>query len=203
MADVVHPPSVYLIDMPSPETLMLNLIRFVLAIGFVALSVVSLAGSGVDPAKSKVTATFKQMNVPVEGEFKTFSGTVVFDAAKPEQSSAKFEITTASFDIGQDDYNAEVRKPEWFDSAKFPKATFVSTAVKPLGGGKFQVTGKLALKGKFQELSFPMTAKSEGAGTRFEGSVPLSRKFFGIGDPAWAEAVDDSVTVHFVVVQTT
>jgi polyisoprenoid-binding protein YceI len=180
---------------------MLNTLRFGLAIGFLATCALVMAGTEVDASKSKVSATFKQMNVPVEGVFKQMTGAVVFDAAKPEQGSAKIDIDTASFDIGEDDYNAEVRKPEWFDSAKYPKASFVSSSLKSLGGGKFQVAGKFSLKGKTQDLSFAMSVKPEAKGSRFEGSFPLSRKAFSIGDPAWGEAVDDAVSVHFVVVQ--
>lgn len=165
-----------------------------------AVSLTGLAGSGLDAAHSKVTATFKQMKVPVEAEFKSITGTVTFDAAKPEQASAQLEIATASFDIGDEDYNAEVRKPEWFDSAHFPKASFVSRSVKSLGGGRYQVSGVFTLKGKKQDLGFVMTAKPEGKNTRFEGEFPLSRKAFGVGDPAWAETVDDTVTVHFIVI---
>jgi polyisoprenoid-binding protein YceI len=165
-----------------------------------AVSLTSLGGSGLDAAHSKVTATFRQMKVPVEAEFKAITGTVSFDAAKPTEASAQLEIATASFDIGDEDYNAEVRKPEWFDSARFPKASFVSRSVKSLGNGRYQVSGAFMLKGKTQDLSFVMTASPEGRNTRFEGSFPLSRKAFGVGDPAWAETVDDTVTVHFVVI---
>ncbi|MEK0397378.1 hypothetical protein WNX13_10280, partial [Lactobacillus delbrueckii] len=47
----------------------------------------SLAGAAVlktDPAASSVAAVFKQMNVPVEAKFKTFTAQIDYDAAKPE-----------------------------------------------------------------------------------------------------------------------
>ena len=172
-----------------------------LSFAALAVSLAAPAALGIDPAKTKVTATFKQMGVPVEGSFGKVSGHVSFDAAKPAEAKAEITIATASFDIGQDDYNAEVRKPEWFDSTKFPNASFTSTNLKSLGGNRYQASGKLALKGKTQDVSVTLTAKPETTATVFEGSLPISRKTFAIGAPAWEATVEDAVTVNFRIVQ--
>lgn len=178
------------------------------SLGFGALTAALLlsglahsAAVGIDAAKSKVTATFKQIGVPVEGVFTKVAGVIQFDAAKPGASSASLQIDTAGFDLGMDDYNAEVRKKEWFDSKTHPQASFVSTAFKPLGGDRYQTTGKLSIKGKTVETSFPVTVKRQPAATVFTGSIPVSRKVFAIGDAGWNEVVDDAVTVNFSIVQ--
>ena len=157
------------------------------------------ADTPVDAAKSSIVARFEQMNVPVEAPFKKFSGTVSYDANAPAGAKAHLEVDTASLDIG-DDYNAEVRKPEWFDSAKYPKATFDADGLKPLGGGKFEAAGKLALKGRVQALKVPVTIGSQGPSTVFDGSVPISRAYFAIGDASWKDTVADTVTVRFHIV---
>lgn len=159
------------------------------------------AAVGIDAAKSKVTATFKQIGVPVEGVFTKTAGSIQFDAAKPEASTASLQIDTAAFDLGMDDYNAEVRKKEWFDSKTYPQATFVSTGLKALGGERYQASGKLSIKGKSMDVSFPVTVKRQAAATVFTGSIPVSRKVFAIGDAGWNEVVDDAVTVNFSIVQ--
>jgi len=159
------------------------------------------AALGIDAAKSKVAATFRQMNVPVEGVFTKASGSIQFDAAKPEQASASILIETAGFDLGMEDYNAEVRKKEWFDSKTYPQASFTSTSFKTLGGDRYQASGKLLIKGKSIDVSLPVSVKREAAATVFSGSLPVSRKAFGIGDADWNEVVDDAVTVNFRIVQ--
>ena len=166
-----------------------------------AVSLAAPAALGIDSGKSSVKATFKQMGVPVEGSFTKVSGNVSFDAAKPGEGKALITIATASFDIGDADYNAEVRKAEWFDSARHPDASFASTSLKPLSGNRYQATGKLSLKGKVQDITVAITAKTEAAATVFEGSLPISRKFFAIGDPSWEGTVEDGVTVSFRIVQ--
>lgn len=174
-----------------------SLFAFLLCAG---TAVLAAASSAVDAGKSRITATFTQMNVPVDGRFLRFTGTVRYDAADAASSSAELSIDTASFDIGDEEYNAEVRKKEWFDTKSHPIATFRSTAIKPLGPDRFEATGTLSLKGKSQTVKAPVTVKTEGAARRFEGQLPISRAAFGIGDPEWNEVLEDKVLVKFVVV---
>jgi polyisoprenoid-binding protein YceI len=154
-----------------------------------------------DPAKSSVSAVFKQMNVPVEAPFKRFSAQIDYDAAKPELSRATVEIDTASLDVGDPDMNKEVAKKEWFNAAQFPKATFVSSAIKPAGPGKLNVSGKLTIKGRAADVSFPLTVKADGARQVFEGSLPIKRLTYTVGEGEWKDTsmVADEVVIKFRV----
>lgn len=174
----------------------------ILSFSLLTASTVLFAASSspVDRDKSKLTATFTQMDVSVDGTFKTFKGNVSYDAASAAASSAELTVDTASFDIGDEDYNAEVRKKEWFDTKTFPSATFKSTTIKPMGADRFEATGTLTLKGKSQTVKAPVSVKAEGKGHRFEGKLPISRAAFGLGDPEWNEVLEDKVLVKFVIV---
>lgn len=170
----------------------------------IALSGIAFAALKVDTAKSSVSAVFKQMNVPVEAKFKKFSAMVDFSSAKPEASKASVDIDISSFDLGDPSYNQEVMKKEWFDAAHFPKASFVSTSIKPLGGDKLDVAGKLTIKGKTEDVRFPLTRKKEGASEIFEGALPIRRLAFNIGEGEWkdTDTVADEVVIKFRVVTT-
>nr|WP_314541961.1 YceI family protein [uncultured Massilia sp.] len=161
----------------------------------------SAAPLKTDVAHSSVTATFKQMNVPVESPFKKFTAAIDYDAAHPEKATARVDIDTASFDIGSADYNKEIAKKEWFNSAQFPKATFVSTAIKPAGAGKLNVTGNLTIKGKTAPVSFPLNVKAEGGKQVFEGQLPIKRLTYNIGEGEWKDTsmVADDVVIKFRV----
>lgn len=163
-------------------------------------TVMGMVARPVDPADSRVVATFKQMNVPVEGSFGRFTGSVSHDPANPATSSAELTIDTTSFDIGDEEYNAEVRKSEWFDSKAHPQAHFKSTSVRALAADRFEAEGQLTLKGRTQTVKAQVKVKQDATGQRFEGELPLSRKAFGIGDPDWDEVLEDRVTVKFVIV---
>jgi polyisoprenoid-binding protein YceI len=154
-----------------------------------------------DAAASRVSATFRQMNVPVEAPFKRFSAQIDYDPAKPELAKATVEIDTASLDVGDPDMNKEVAKKEWFNAAQFPKATFVSSAIKPAGAGKLTVSGKLTIKGRAADVSFPLTVKTEGAKQVFEGALPIKRLSYTIGEGEWKDTsmVADDVIIKFHV----
>jgi len=158
------------------------------------------ADAPLDARRSTVSATFTQMKVAVDAPFKRFSGSVDFDPTRPAQAKAHIEIDTASFDLGDEDYNSEVRKPAWFDSAKYPKAVFDASGLKPLGGGRFEAGGTLSLKGKTQALTVPLTVGNEGGAGVFDGSVTISRAYFNIGDEEWKDTVADPVSVKFHIV---
>jgi polyisoprenoid-binding protein YceI len=162
----------------------------------------SAAALKTDPAKSTVTATFKQMNVPVDAKFKKFTANIDYDAAKPDAAKASVEVETGSMDLGDAEYNKEVTKKEWFNAAQFPKASFVSSSIKPAGAGKLTVTGKLTIKGKTTDVSFPLTVKADGGKQVFDGAVPIKRLAYNIGEGEWKDTsmVADDVTIKFHVV---
>ena len=171
-----------------------------------ALMAVAAAASAAvlkaDPAKSSVSAVFKQMNVPIESKFKKHNIVIDYNAAAPDTSKATVEIDTASLDLGEAEMNAEVAKKDWFNSAQFPKATFVSTAIKSAGPGKLNVSGKLTIKGKAADVTFPITVKADGGKQVFDGALPIKRLAFNIGEGEWKDTgmVADEVTIKFHVV---
>ena len=173
--------------------------KSLLLASLLASAVAIAAPLKTDPAKSSVTATFKQMGVPVEAKFKQFAAQIDYDAAKPAASKASVEIQTASLDLGDPDYNKEVAKKEWFNTAQFPKASFVSTAIAPAGAGKLNVSGKLTIKGRSANVSFPLSVKAEGGKQVFEGQLPIKRLAFNIGEGEWKDTsmVADEVVIKF------
>jgi polyisoprenoid-binding protein YceI len=158
----------------------------------------------VDTTKSSVSAVFKQMGVPIETKFTKFSAQVDYDAAKPQNSKAIVDIDITSFDLGDPDYNQEVQKKEWFNGAQFPKANFTAGKITPSGAGKLEVSGKLTIKGKTADVSFFLNVKKEGAAQLFEGSLPIKRLAFSIGDGTWKDTsvVADEVIIKFRIVGT-
>lgn len=175
--------------------------KSLLLASLLASAVAIAAPLKTDPAKSSVTATFKQMGVPVEAKFKQFAAQIDYDAAKPAASKASVEIQTASLDLGDPDYNKEVAKKEWFNTAQFPKASFVSSAIAPAGAGKLNVSGKLTIKGRSADVSFPLSVKAEGGKQVFEGQLPIKRLAFNIGEGEWKDTsmVADEVVIKFRV----
>lgn len=153
----------------------------------------------VDLAKSQIVFVSKQMNVPVEGRFRRFTAQIEFDARKPEAARATLDIDTASIDAGSPEATAEVIRKPWLHTAQFPRASFVSSAVKPLGGERYEITGQMTIKGKTLPLTAPLTVRSQGGVQVFEGTLTLRRLDYGIGDGPWndPDTVANEVQIRF------
>lgn len=161
-------------------------------------SLATLAGP-LDAAKSQLRFVFTQMNVPVEGAFRKFSGDIRFDPAHPEAGQASLKIELAAADAGSEDANEALKGGEWFNAARFPQATFTASSFKALGGGRFQVSGQLSLKGRQAAITLPFTQRAEASGQWLEGAFPLSRLAWKVGEGDWSDVgtVADAVQVRF------
>ena len=175
-----------------------------LALLVLATLLPAFSHAAVDYAKSRIEFTSKQMNVPVDGHFGKFTAQVSYDPKKPADAKAEIEVDLGSVDTGSSEANLEVAKKGWFNTAAFPKAKFTSTSVKPLSADKLEVKGTLAIKGLSRDVTLPVTVKSAGAATTFEGAFPLMRLQFRIGEGIWSDTdtVADEVQVKFRIVTT-
>ena len=162
-------------------------------------SVAAQAQQKLVPAQSEIAFTTKQMGVPVEGHFKKFDAQIAFDPAKPEAGKIGFTVDIASATLGAPEADAELPKATWFNTAKFPQATFQSSAIKGLGGGKFEITGKMAIKGSSHDVVVPVTLSQSGTTTMANGVLTIKRLSYKIGEGEWADTsmVADDVQVKF------
>ena len=164
-----------------------------------AVALPALAEQKLVATQSEVGFIFKQMGVPVDGHFKKFDAQISFDAAKLAASKVAFTVDIASATLGAPEADAELPKAEWFNTAKFPKASFNSSSFKALGAGKYEVAGKLSVKGQTQDVVVPLTMTQTGAVTFATGSFPIKRLAFKIGEGDWTDTslVADNVQVKF------
>jgi polyisoprenoid-binding protein YceI len=149
--------------------------------------------------KSSITFVSKQMGVPVHGSFRKFDAQIRVDPAKPEAGTAKIEVDLASIDAGSNEASGEVKGKQWFNTGAFPKASFVSAGVKPLGGGRYEAHGPLTIKGISRDTVIAFTLRSEANSVSIEGGFALPRLQFRIGEGMWSDTstVADEVQVKF------
>ena len=151
------------------------------------------------PAQSSIRFVTTQMSVPVEGTFRTFDATVAFDPRHPESTKAEFEVDLGSIDLGTAEGDHEAKGKAWLNVAAFPKARFVASSVKSLGGNRYEAAGSLTIKGVTQNVVAPFTL-AEANGTRVvEGQFTVKRLQYKVGEGAWAatDTVADEVLVRF------
>ena len=177
-----------------------------------ALTMLLLAGAGLPawadqklvPAQSEIAFTSKQMGVPVDGKFRKFDAQVAFDPKQPETAKIAFTIDLASASLGAPETEAELAKADWFNTKLFPQATFQSSTVKALGGGKFEVSGKLVIKSATRDVVVPVTLAQAAGNTTASGTFAIKRLDFKIGDGDWKDTsmVADPVQIKFKLVLT-
>lgn len=151
------------------------------------------------PAQSEIAFLTRQMGVPVDGRFRKFDAQVAFDPKQPATAKISFTIDLGSAAIGTAETEAELLKPDWFDTQKFPQATFTSTSVKAAGAGKLDVAGTLSIKGSSQPVTVLVLLAQAAGLTTATGSFTLKRLDFRIGDGDWKDisVVANEVQVRF------
>ncbi len=156
----------------------------------------------VDFSKSQIGFVIKQMNVPVAGSFGRYSVKATFDPAKPESGLFRVDLDIASIDTGSEEGNGEAKRPAWFDTARYPKASFVSKSIHRDAAGIYTASGDFTLKGRTLPMSVPfiLTPQRNG-GWLASGRVALKRSQFDIGGGEWADpsVVADDLEARFKI----
>ncbi len=177
---------------------------FTLAIALASAAAIPAFAQTVVPAQSEIAFVSKQMGVPVEGKFKKWTAQIAFDPKQPAAGKVGFTIDTGSASFGAAETDAEVPKAVWFNVARFPTASFQSTAIKAAGAGKYEVAGKLTIKGSTQDVVVPVSLAQSGGSTTATGTFTIKRLDFKIGEGEWADTsmVANDVQVKFKLVLT-
>ena len=128
-------------------------------------------------------------------------GTVVYDEAKPANSSVQVTLPLANLDTHVSALDEHLKKPDFFDAAKYPVVTFKSTRVEPLGGNKFKVTGDLTVHGVTKPVVLDATLNKAGMqpmlkvpAIGFDATATIKRSDFGMG--AYVPNVSDEVQIR-------
>jgi polyisoprenoid-binding protein YceI len=152
--------------------------------------------------RSTLDFTVQEMGVPVPGRFNKLSVRIRFDPARPELAEANLEIDLASIDAGSEEANEAVVGLDWLDVRHYPVARFIATALRPVGGDRYQITGRLTLKGRSRELTIPVRLQAQEGLVMLEGETVLRRADFAIGSGQWADfdTVANQIPVHFRLV---
>ena len=185
------------IEISERKTVLLR--SFVPTLGMLLLAAGHAGAQGVLIDKSEIRFVSKQMGANVEGRFRKWKANVAFTPQDLGRSKADFEIDLDSIDLASEESEAQIKGPLWFDTAKFPVAKFVSSAVRNVGGDKYEVAGALTIKGITKDAVVPVAIKKDASGNSVaEGSFTLKRLDYRVGEKEWAdtETVANEVLVR-------
>jgi polyisoprenoid-binding protein YceI len=166
----------------------------------------STGGSAISPANATIGFVGSKVTGSHNGGFTVFKGTFDVVAAKLESSKITAEIDTNSIFTDNNRLTNHLKSAEFFDVAKFPTSTFVSTAIA--AGAKdskakdatHTVTGNLTLHGVTKSISFPAKIAVSGDEAILESEFFINRKDFGIMYPGKAnDLIRDEVVIKLAV----
>lgn len=143
--------------------------------------------------------TATQADVAIDGEFRSFTADIDFDPAHPANGKVALTIDVGSVSTGSRDADELLKGRDFFDAAHFPEARFASTTISADGPERFRARGQFTLKGRSSELVIPFSAHPADGALRIEGSVPVSRLTYKVGEGEWADTgtLADRVLIRF------
>lgn len=152
----------------------------------------------ITPENSKVDFVASKVTRSHNGSFKQFAGKIEQDPGNFPNSRVSIDIDTSSVVADDDQLTGHLKTPDFFDVAKFPKATFVSTKIEPgaAGGDNYTVTGNFDLHGAKKSISFPAMIKVTPDSVAVDAEFSINRKDFGI---VYAGKADDLIRDGVVI----
>ena len=158
------------------------LLAFALFVGFITINAQASEHYVIDTKGMHAAITFKVKHLGyswLQGRFNHFSGNFDYDASNPSNNRVTVDIDVTSLDTNHAERNKHLRDERFFDTAKFPKASFESTKWIDQGNGKATVKGKFTLRGITKNIEIDVTEIGAGndpwGGYRrgFEGTTTL------------------------------
>lgn len=134
------------------------------------------------------------------------TGTLTLDKANPAASKLSVTFQIANLRTGVAKLDEHLMKADFFDAAKFPTATFVSTSVKPTGATGADITGNLTIKGvtkpvtldaEFYGAGIQPMSKKENVGFVATGTIKRSEFGMGYGVPMVGDAIELKIIAGF------
>jgi polyisoprenoid-binding protein YceI len=166
-----------------------------LVAAFAAAGPASAATWVLDTEHSTVGFAVKHMMVTDQkGAFDTFSGTIELDDKDITKSTVNVTIDPASVNTKNKKRDDHLRSPDFFDAAKFPKVTFVSTKVEKAKDGGLLVTGNLTIRDVTKPVTLTVAPLSDEFKDPWGGShrgttatATINREEFGL---TWNKALE-------------
>jgi polyisoprenoid-binding protein YceI len=136
-------------------------------------------GSKIEFVGSKVTGSHN-------GGFKKFDGELFGANGKLQGSGNKVTIDTTSVWADNDRLTGHLKSADFFDTEKFPTATFVTTDISQQGTNA-NVTGNLTLHGITKQISFPASIRVSEQAIEMRANFSLNRLDFEMKYPGKAD----------------
>jgi polyisoprenoid-binding protein YceI len=173
--------------------------RFAILLALALPGIAAATDYTVQPASSTLGFSNTFQGESFDGRFGQWTAAISYDAANLASSKFDVEVDLASAKTGDSDRDSALPGSDFFDVAKFPKAHFVTTGFRQVGG-KVIADGTLTLHGISKPVSLDVTFKPQASGATLDVAGTVKRLDFGVGTGEYADTSviggDVKVTAH-------
>jgi len=140
----------------------------------------------IDPNHASIVARVSHIGYSYSTfRFGKVTASLTWDPASPEQSKLTVAVDTASIGTPVSGFAIELAGEKYLNAAKFPQATFVSTAFHRIDATHGKVDGQFTLLGVTRPMTFDVTLVGAGKGfgaprMGVEASSSLDPQAFGM-----------------------
>lgn len=141
----------------------------------------------LDASHTNVSFAVKHLMIAtVRGSFTDVTASVTMDG--PDYSTAVItaEIEAASITTRNEQRDAHLKSPDFFDAETFPKLMFTSSNIAVKSADELVVTGDLTIRGTTKSVKLEVTLEGTGMDpwggerTGFTASTKIKRSEFGL-----------------------
>ena len=141
----------------------------------------------LDPAHTNVEFGVRHLMIStVKGRFGDISGTVTLDPHDESAAAVDITVQTASIDTRQEQRDAHLRSPDFFDAQNWPVISFHGTSVEGDTDSEFQLTGDLTIRDVTREITLDVTKEGQGSDpwgnvrAAYSAKGKIDRRDFGL-----------------------
>ena len=157
----------------------------------------------IDATHSSINYSLRHILSKYTSSFTKLSGDITVDRDNLEKSSVTATIDVAGLTTDSEGRDKHLKSPDFFDTAKFPSASFKSKSWKKTGENTFDITGDLTIKDVTKEVVLKTTLLGFGPGMRpgtllsgWEATTTIKKSDFGLAGPAMLQkALGDEVAI--------
>jgi len=146
-------------------------------------------------AGSTIEFVIKNFGINTKGSFTGLDGKIHFDPKDNSNSVFDVSIDAASINTDNNMRDGHLKKESYFDVEKYPRIRMVSTSIT-VDNGRYTFNGKLTIRDKTKDISFPFMATPMGDDYIFKGSFTINRRDFEVGG---GSTISNNCTVNLTV----
>jgi len=129
---------------------------------------------------SELKFTIANLGFDIPGKFTGLAGTINFEPANTAAATFDVLIDAATVNTDNTLRDGHLKEATYFDVKTYPRIRLISTKITGKNGN-YTFSGRLTIKNKTKEISFPFTAKSAEDALVFTGKFKINRKDFDLG----------------------